>query len=184
MEIDELGWIKDLKVGTSDVAQESFDQIALPGMTNVHSHAFQRAFAGSTEYRIAERDSFWTWREKMFEYVRTLTPEQVYEIAKGLYAEMLMADTPGSVSFITFTGTMESRLRGSRNVSGTRAGRSRFRNRFLLIADTLSTWRIRQSSSLIRSISILLSEDRFLELFRLQSRVYRLIRNSVLLYIR
>ncbi len=91
MEIDELGWIKDLKVGKSDVAQESFDQVALPGMTNVHSHAFQRAFAGSTEYRIAERDSFWTWREKMFKYVRTLTPEQVYEIAKGLYAEMLMA---------------------------------------------------------------------------------------------
>ena len=38
---------------------------SLPGMPNLHSHAFQRAFAGLTEYRSADStdDSFWTWRD-------------------------------------------------------------------------------------------------------------------------
>ena len=34
----------------------------LPALANLHSHSFQRAMAGMTEYRAADRDSFWTWR--------------------------------------------------------------------------------------------------------------------------
>lgn len=34
------------------------DGIVIPGMPNLHSHAFQRAFAGLTEYRAAGDDSF------------------------------------------------------------------------------------------------------------------------------
>ena len=34
----------------------------VPGTPNLHSHAFQRAIAGLTEYRGASRDSFWSWR--------------------------------------------------------------------------------------------------------------------------
>ena len=30
----------------------------LPGMPNLHSHAFQRAFAGLAEYRAESQDSF------------------------------------------------------------------------------------------------------------------------------
>lgn len=30
----------------------------IPGMPNLHSHAFQRAFAGLTEYRAEAQDSF------------------------------------------------------------------------------------------------------------------------------
>src|SRR5947209_6238915 len=34
----------------------------VPGMPNVHSHAFQRALAGLTERGGPKADDFWTWR--------------------------------------------------------------------------------------------------------------------------
>jgi formimidoylglutamate deiminase len=75
-----------------DVEGIGFEQlVALPGMVNVHSHAFQRAFAGLSEYRTASQDSFWTWRKRMYEFVGRLSPDEVYEIAKQLYLEMLAA---------------------------------------------------------------------------------------------
>lgn len=74
----------------------------LPGMPNLHSHAFQRAMAGLTERaRIGAEDSggegnggedsFWTWREVMYGFVRQLGPDQVQAIAGQLYVEMLEA---------------------------------------------------------------------------------------------
>ncbi|MEI9931268.1 MAG: hypothetical protein WDM89_12190 [Rhizomicrobium sp.] len=39
--------------------------IAIPGLPNLHSHAFQRAMAGLTETRGPSHDSFWTWRDLM-----------------------------------------------------------------------------------------------------------------------
>lgn len=65
------------------------DLVALPAMVNVHSHAFQRGFAGLSEYRTAERDSFWTWRKLMFGFVARLEPEDAFIIARQLYLEML-----------------------------------------------------------------------------------------------
>ncbi|MEE8294066.1 MAG: formimidoylglutamate deiminase, partial [Kiloniellales bacterium] len=69
----------------------------LPGMPNVHSHAFQRAMAGLGE-RIRtdagetdEDESFWTWREVMYGFQRRLVPEQLEAIAAQLYVEMLKA---------------------------------------------------------------------------------------------
>jgi formimidoylglutamate deiminase len=63
----------------------------MPGMPNLHSHAFQRAFAGLTEYRGAAQDSFWSWRSLMYQFVSAITPEQLEAIATGLYVEMLEA---------------------------------------------------------------------------------------------
>ena len=65
--------------------------LVLPGMPNLHSHAFQRAFAGLTEYRGAADDSFWSWRERMYRFAAALTPEQIEDIATHLYIEMLRA---------------------------------------------------------------------------------------------
>jgi len=62
---------------------------AIPGMVNCHSHAFQRAFVGLSEYRTATHDSFWTWRKLMYQFVQTLTPEDVHSIAKRLYRQLL-----------------------------------------------------------------------------------------------
>ena len=55
--------------------------IALPGMPNLHSHAFQRGMAGLAETRGPAADSFWTWREVMYRFALTMTPDEVEAIA-------------------------------------------------------------------------------------------------------
>lgn len=60
----------------------------LPALSNLHSHAFQRAMAGMTEHRIAGRDSFWTWRDLMYRFLYRLTPEQMEAIAALVFMEM------------------------------------------------------------------------------------------------
>ena len=61
----------------------------LPGMVNLHSHAFQRAMAGLAEVAINPDDSFWSWRDLMYRLVGRLQPEQVSAIAAYLYVDML-----------------------------------------------------------------------------------------------
>jgi len=63
----------------------------LPGVPNLHSHAFQRALAGLTEYRSHASDCFWSWRTLMYRFAEKLNPEQLEAIATGLYVEMLEA---------------------------------------------------------------------------------------------
>lgn len=63
----------------------------VPGIANLHSHAFQRAMAGMAERQGSEADSFWTWRELMYRFAAALTPEDVRAIATQLYVEMLEA---------------------------------------------------------------------------------------------
>lgn len=63
----------------------------LPALANLHSHAFQRAMAGMTEYRAAGRESFWTWRDLMYRFLDRLTPEQIEAIAAQVQVEMLEA---------------------------------------------------------------------------------------------
>jgi formiminoglutamate deiminase len=75
----------------SEAAAERVAGVVLPGMPNLHSHAFQRAMAGLTERRGTEADSFWTWREVMYRFVDRLTPEDIEAIAAFAYMEMLEA---------------------------------------------------------------------------------------------
>lgn len=63
----------------------------LPGLPNLHSHAFQRGMAGLTEYRGQSEDSFWSWRTLMYRFANKLTPNLLEAIAFGLYVEMLEA---------------------------------------------------------------------------------------------
>ena len=63
--------------------------VVVPGMPNLHSHAFQRAMAGLTEVAGNPSDSFWTWRDLMYRLVDKITPEQLETIASQLYAELL-----------------------------------------------------------------------------------------------
>jgi formimidoylglutamate deiminase len=67
----------------------------LPGMPNLHSHAFQRAMAGLTEYRAASgngaTDNFWSWRDLMYRFAARITPEGLASVAQWLYIEMLKA---------------------------------------------------------------------------------------------
>jgi formimidoylglutamate deiminase len=61
------------------------------GMPNLHSHAFQRAMAGLTEYRANAADSFWSWRDLMYRFAARISPESIGAIAHWLYIEMLKA---------------------------------------------------------------------------------------------
>ena len=61
----------------------------LPALANLHSHSFQRAMAGMTEYRGDDQDSFWTWRSLMYRFLDHLTPDHIQAIAALVFAEML-----------------------------------------------------------------------------------------------
>ncbi len=61
--------------------------IVLPGAGNAHSHAFHRALRG----RATGGDDFWGWRERMYTLAATLEPEAYFELARGVFAEMLVA---------------------------------------------------------------------------------------------
>ena len=64
----------------------------VPGLINVHSHAFQRTIRGRTERRSsAQHDSFWTWREAMYRAANQLTPDDIYHVARMAFLEMLLA---------------------------------------------------------------------------------------------
>jgi formimidoylglutamate deiminase len=61
----------------------------IPGMVNLHSHAFQRALGGLTERAGEGPDSFWTWRDLMYRFAARITPEQIEAIAAQLFVECL-----------------------------------------------------------------------------------------------
>jgi formiminoglutamate deiminase len=95
------GWTRDVRVAIADgriaqietgVPRTSGDDahaVVLPGMPNLHSHAFQRGMAGLAEMRGPSGDSFWTWREVMYRFVEKLDPDAFEAIAAMAYAEML-----------------------------------------------------------------------------------------------
>ena len=75
---------------TSSIAH--FDgRWTLPGVANLHSHAFQRAMAGLAERMTHPSDSFWTWRETMYRMAARFDPDRLHAVASQLYAEMLEA---------------------------------------------------------------------------------------------
>ena len=99
------GWRRDLvatieqgmivRLEPADAASDAVRTrgIVVPGLPNLHSHAFQRAMAGLTEHRGSggEADSFWSWRELMYRFVARLSPDDLEAIAALAYMEMLEA---------------------------------------------------------------------------------------------
>lgn len=89
IEWDEAGTITSVEPGQSARGHTRAAGPLLPGIPNVHSHAFQRAMAGVAEFRGHPTDDFWTWREEMYRLVTRLSPDDVEAIARHLYIEML-----------------------------------------------------------------------------------------------
>jgi formiminoglutamate deiminase len=84
------GTIVSVEAGLKPAGDKGkFKGIALPGMPNLHSHAFQRGMAGLSERRGAPEDSFWTWREVMYRFLDRLDPDDVQAIAAQAFVEML-----------------------------------------------------------------------------------------------
>lgn len=84
----DAGTVTDVRADTAARAGDVRVDTLLPALSNLHSHSFQRAMAGMTEWRKAWRDSFWTWRELMYRFAARLTPEQVEAIAALVFMEM------------------------------------------------------------------------------------------------
>ena len=77
--------------GAARGGSEYLGRYIVPGMPNLHSHAFQRAMAGLAERRGQREDSFWSWREVMYAFAGRIGPEDLHAIAAQLYVEMLKA---------------------------------------------------------------------------------------------
>ena len=106
--------------GPREANEIALDGLVLPGMANVHSHAFQRAMAGLAEWDAGGRDNFWSWREAMYRFAERLDPDSQLAIARFLYVEMLKAgytaigefhylhNKPGGASYSPAAAMMEA----------------------------------------------------------------------------
>jgi formiminoglutamate deiminase len=84
----EAGTITEITPGASLRPGDTAVDTLLPSLSNLHSHSFQRAMAGMTEYRMAGKDSFWTWRDLMYRFTAHLTPDHIEAIAAFVFLEM------------------------------------------------------------------------------------------------
>lgn len=90
-EVDGSGALAAVTPASKPGTAERLSGPVLPGMANLHSHAFQRAMAGLAERAGDAEDSFWTWREVMYGFVQRVRPDHLEAIAAQLYVEMLKA---------------------------------------------------------------------------------------------
>ena len=91
LEVSADGLLTHIQANADAQGAERVQGPLLPGMPNLHSHAFQRAMAGLAEVAGNPNDSFWTWRDLMYRLVGKISPEQLHVIARQLYIEMLKA---------------------------------------------------------------------------------------------
>lgn len=91
------GWITSVNTGArrTESSKATHGHIALPGMPNGHSHAFQRAMAGLAEVRGETRetgdDNFWSWRQVLYKFLSEISPDDLLAISRLAYVEMLEA---------------------------------------------------------------------------------------------
>ena len=85
------GRIANLERNAAPRAGDERVGVAIPGMPNLHSHAFQRGMAGFTEFRGPDADNFWSWRTLMYRFVGRMTPEDLEAISALAFVEMLEA---------------------------------------------------------------------------------------------
>ncbi|MGB3626278.1 MAG: formimidoylglutamate deiminase [Henriciella sp.] len=84
------GIIHAIRTDCAGISQSRSSVAAVSGLPNLHSHAFQRAMSGRTEFRQSSgTDSFWTWREQLYNFIRVAAPEDIEAISALAFAEML-----------------------------------------------------------------------------------------------
>ncbi len=83
------GVIASIEADARPEGREHLSGIAIPAMPNLHSHAFQRAMAGLTEFSGPSVDSFWSWRALMYARVGAFSPEDCEAVAAYAFMEML-----------------------------------------------------------------------------------------------
>ncbi|MEX2495062.1 MAG: formimidoylglutamate deiminase [Woeseia sp.] len=89
LEVDE-GRLRAVSTGVPARPVDTAVGIVIPGLCNAHSHAFQRALAGHAEERSpASKDTFWTWRSRMYRLAARVDADALEAVARQLYCEML-----------------------------------------------------------------------------------------------
>ena len=83
------GRIAAIDVGAAAKPEDRRHEVGLPGVANVHSHAFQRGMAGLAEWRGRPDDDFWSWRETMYRFALAIDPDEAEAVAAMAYVEML-----------------------------------------------------------------------------------------------
>lgn len=91
IEVDADGMIATVGGHREPGDAERMSGPVLPGMPNLHSHAFQRALAGRTGRASGTGDSFWTWRQAMYAFLDRIDADAFEAIAAQAYIEMLKA---------------------------------------------------------------------------------------------
>ena len=89
--IDATGTIVGIRPGAPVPDGVETVELLVPGLPDIHSHAFQRVLAGLLEQAGPGADSFWTWRERMYGCVDRINAADLQAIATHLYIEMLKA---------------------------------------------------------------------------------------------
>ena len=89
LEWDAGGTLTSVTPGAARQPGDAAAELVVPGMVNLHSHAFQRALGGLTETAGDGPDSFWTWRDLMYRFARNITPDHIEAIAAQLFSECL-----------------------------------------------------------------------------------------------
>lgn len=92
-EVSPDGQIERVELGAEPRPDDHrLEGIVIPGMPNLHGHAFQRLLAGRVEHGSrGASDSFWTWREGMYGLASRVDAPALQAISAMLYVEALEA---------------------------------------------------------------------------------------------
>ena len=97
--VDQSGIITQISEDDNPDKLRVIKSPVVPGMTNLHCHAFQYAMAGLTEVRRDPVDTFWSWRKMMYYFALRLSPEDQTAVAAKLYLECLKHGYTSVVEF-------------------------------------------------------------------------------------
>ncbi|WP_433970893.1 formimidoylglutamate deiminase [Tunturiibacter lichenicola] len=94
--VDDAGRIERIIAKRASGSSTTVDlprKALLPGFVNSHSHSFQRLIRGKAESRVVSGRDFWSWRGTMYHAAAQLTPEEVFDVARMAFLEMVLAGT-------------------------------------------------------------------------------------------
>jgi len=91
--VSPAGSVSATDTSPSDVIVDLPGKALLPGFVNAHSHTFQRLIRGKSESRVTSGRDFWSWRGTMYHAAAQLDPQDVYDVARMAFLEMVLSGT-------------------------------------------------------------------------------------------
>jgi len=91
LSVDDDGYVSNVETNRAVTVIDLPGKAILPGFVNAHSHSFQRLIRGKAESRAASGRDFWSWRGCMYHAAASLSPADVYDVARMAFLEMVTA---------------------------------------------------------------------------------------------